>query len=107
MTIITLAYMAYFAAETFKFSGIFAMISCGLMQSGYARHNISKDSDTSTQYFVRISSKISETFIFFLLGHVLVIHDHEWNTTFVVATTSFITIVRIISKCSACLSTII
>lgn len=90
--------MAYFTAETFLFSGIFALISCGLLQSGYARHNISESSEIAMHYFVRTSAKIADTFIFFLLGHVLVIHQHEWNTTFSVATTIIIFAVRTLSE---------
>ena len=68
MVVISLAYMSYVAAELVHFSGIIALIACGLMQAEYARHNISDRSYVTIKYFTRNVSSISDVIIFFFLG---------------------------------------
>lgn len=95
---VVLAYISYIGAELFHFSGIIALIACGLMQSEYTRHNISKKSYTTIKYLTKTISSIADVIIFIFLGMVLVREDRKWDTGFVLLTTFFCIIYRFFSK---------
>ncbi|KAI1297253.1 Sodium/hydrogen exchanger 2 [Halotydeus destructor] len=97
LVVFCLAYGSYVFAEMFHASGIISLTVCGLIQTGYARYNISHKSQSTLKQFVRTSSKISETIIFFFLGRVVVADEHVWNSSFIIATTILITVWRLIS----------
>ena len=42
LIVFAMAYLSYFGAELFHWSGIISLIGCGLIQSHYALKNISK-----------------------------------------------------------------
>ncbi|XP_074594207.1 Na(+)/H(+) exchanger protein 7-like isoform X1 [Brevipalpus obovatus] len=97
LIVIVLAYISYIGAELFHFSGIIALIACGLMQSEYTRHNISKKSYTTIKYLTKTLSSIADVIIFLFLGMVLVRDDHIWDSGFVLLSTLFCIIYRFIS----------
>ncbi|CAI5456198.1 unnamed protein product [Caenorhabditis angaria] len=72
-----MAYLSYIGAELFHFSGIIALITCGLLQSHYARYNISYKSSTCVTYFTKVISSSSESLIFIILG-VMLVNEREW-----------------------------
>ncbi|XP_070538540.1 Na(+)/H(+) exchanger beta-like [Ptychodera flava] len=96
LAIIGVAYLSYLLAELFEFSGIIAIIACGLMQANYSFANISHKSNTTVKYFMKMLASTTESVIFFFLGHVLVSQEHIWNTWFVIFTLIFCFVFRYI-----------
>ena len=90
------AYMAYITAELFHWSGIISLIGCGIVQAHYAFKNISPESLTTVNYFIKMLSSVSDCIIFLYLGMAF-FEKHVWNTGFVCWTLFIITIVRFIS----------
>ena len=90
------AYMAYISAELFHWSGIISLIGCGIIQAHYAFKNISAESLTTVQYFIKMLSSVSDCIIFLYLGMAF-FEKHVWNTGFVLSTIVIITVVRFLS----------
>ena len=80
-----MAYFAYMGAELFHWSGIISLIGCGLIQSHYAFKNITKNSQTTIEYFVKMAASLSEITIFLFLGIALTQEKFVigWNVGFV------------------------
>ncbi|KAI1304264.1 Sodium/hydrogen exchanger 2 [Halotydeus destructor] len=97
LIVVVLAYFSYVFAELFHFSGIIALISCGLMQAEYVKDNISVKSFSTIKYFTKTLSSISDVIIFYYLGRVLIREDHVWDTGFVFFSTFFCVIYRFVS----------
>ncbi len=83
MFVILTAYMSFLNAQLFHWSGILALISCGLTQRRYAFHNLYEESRVTIEHGVGIMATISETIIFLIMGlkvfdpNVLAVWD--WN----------------------------
>ncbi|CAA91995.2 Na(+)/H(+) exchanger protein 7 [Caenorhabditis elegans] len=75
-----MAYLAYLGSEMFHFSGIIALIACGLFQTHYACCNISYKSFTSVMYITKVCSTLCESLIFIILG-VMLVNEREWFWT--------------------------
>src|SRR5688572_2475525 len=65
LIVVCLAYFSYVFAELFHFSGIIALIACGLMQAEYVKDNISVRSFTTIKYFTKTLSSIADVIIFY------------------------------------------
>ncbi|KAK0404887.1 hypothetical protein QR680_017682 [Steinernema hermaphroditum] len=81
------AYLAYICSELFHFSGIIGIIACGLFQAHYTMRNLSPSSVTSVNQAAKVSSSLSESLIFIILGVMfvneksLIVADwHPWFT---------------------------
>ncbi|ULT81101.1 hypothetical protein L3Y34_011168 [Caenorhabditis briggsae] len=72
-----MAYLAYLTSEMFHFSGIIALIACGLFQTHYACCNVSYKSFTSVMYITKVASTLCESLIFIILG-VMLVNEREW-----------------------------
>uniref|UniRef100_A0A5S6Q5A0 Sodium/hydrogen exchanger n=1 Tax=Trichuris muris TaxID=70415 RepID=A0A5S6Q5A0_TRIMR len=94
--VFTMAYCAYMTAEMFHLSGILAIVFCGIAMKQYVEGNISKDSQTTVQYFMRMLSSSCETVIFMFLGLSTVSTKHQWDTAFVALTIFFCLVYRTI-----------
>ena len=90
------AYMAYITAELLHWSGIISLIGCGIVQAHYAFKNISSESLTTVNYFIKMLSSVSDCIIFLYLGMAF-FEKHVWNTGFVCWTLFIITVVRFLS----------
>lgn len=95
--LILLALFSYFITNCVGWSGIIGMICCGLMQSGYAFHNISLKSATTLQEIVAQTAEISEALIFFLLGFQIVATKLQWSSGFCLWALVVCTLARAIS----------
>ena len=89
-------YLAYVTAELVHWSGIISLIGCGIVQAHYAFKNISAESLTTVQYFIKMLSSVSDCIIFLYLGMAF-FEKHVWNTGFVLSTIVIITLVRFFS----------
>ncbi|CAD5227694.1 unnamed protein product [Bursaphelenchus okinawaensis] len=67
-----MAYLSYSCSELFHFSGIIAIICCGIVQARYTIKNLSTKSNISISYAVKVISSVSESLIFIILGVMLV-----------------------------------
>jgi len=76
------SYLAYVTAELFHWSGIISLIGCGLIQAHYAFKNISAESLTTVNYFIKMLSSTSDCIIFLYLGMAF-FESHDWSTGFV------------------------
>ena len=95
-------YTAYIMAELVKWSGIISLIGCGLVQAHYAFKNISLESRTTVNYFIKMASSTSDCIIFLYLGISWFSNSHVWDTGFVLWTLLFIFIVRFVSTYILC-----
>ncbi|CAH1779096.1 unnamed protein product [Owenia fusiformis] len=94
--VFVMAMLAYYSAEIFHFSGIMALIFCGISMKKYVEQNISAKSHTTVKYFMKMLSSIMETIIFMFLGLSTVTWNHAWNTGFVFFSLLFVFIFRFI-----------
>lgn len=90
------SYMAYLSAEVFHLSGIMALIACGAVMRPYVEANISHKSHTTTKYFLKMWSSVSDTLIFIFLGVSTVAGPHQWNWTFVIVTLILCLVARVL-----------
>ncbi|XP_071950500.1 sodium/hydrogen exchanger 2-like [Antedon mediterranea] len=97
LAIIGMAYLSYILAELFHWSGIIGIIGCGLTQCEYAFANISRKSNITVTYFIKVLAMTSESIIFFSLGQTLWIHDMLWDHGFMFLTLVFCFIYRFFS----------
>uniref|UniRef100_A0AAF5HXN1 Sodium/hydrogen exchanger n=1 Tax=Strongyloides stercoralis TaxID=6248 RepID=A0AAF5HXN1_STRER len=72
-----LAYLSYMSAELFHWSGIIAIIVCGLFQAHYTVHNLSHKSTVTINTLAHVSSTVTESLIFIILG-VMVVNEENW-----------------------------
>ncbi|VIO89977.1 Uncharacterized protein BM_BM11779 [Brugia malayi] len=76
-------YLSYLIAESVHFSGILAIVLCGLMMKQYLAGNLSKESLVTTSYFLKTLSTSCEAIIFVFLGLSTVSKRHDWNSVFI------------------------
>jgi len=62
----------------------------------YVSFNISKKSDATTEYVLKMLSSIMETIIFMFMGLSTVSDQHSWNTGFVLMTIVVCLLYRVI-----------
>ena len=62
------AYFSFVMAELFHWSGILALIGCGIVQKRYAFKNISKKSMTTVKYGIKTLGSLADVVIFLFLG---------------------------------------
>ncbi|VDN96293.1 unnamed protein product [Rodentolepis nana] len=82
MLLILLALFSYYITTCLGWSGIIALICCGLMQSGYAFHNVSSELVNTLEEIIQQISEVSEALIFLLLGFQIMTTKLEWSTGF-------------------------
>lgn len=96
LIILTYAYLSYLTAEMFSTSGILAITFCGMFMKQYVEFNISKKSNATIEYVIKMLASIMETIIFMFMGLSTISDTHSWNTGFVIVTLVCCTVYRII-----------
>ncbi|CAF0750538.1 unnamed protein product [Brachionus calyciflorus] len=96
LIILTYSYLSYLTAEMFSTSGILAITFCGMFMKQYIEFNISKKSNATIEYVLKMLASIMETIIFMFMGLSTISDHHSWNTGFVVVTLISCTLYRII-----------
>ncbi|UJR21456.1 hypothetical protein I4U23_024541 [Adineta vaga] len=96
LIILVYAYLAYLTSEMVSVSGILAITFCGMVMKQYVSFNISKKSDATTEYVLKMLSSIMETIIFMFMGLSTVSDNHSWNTGFVLMTLLLCLVYRVI-----------
>ncbi len=70
-----------------------------MVMKQYVSFNISKKSDATTEYVLKMLSSIMETIIFMFMGLSTVSDHHTWNTGFVLITLLSCLLFRVIGIC--------
>ncbi|CAF0939437.1 unnamed protein product [Adineta steineri] len=96
LIVLVYAYLAYLTSEMVSVSGILAITFCGMVMKQYVSFNISKKSDATTEYVLKMLSSIMETIIFMFMGLSTVSDSHSWNTGFVFMTVLLCLVFRVI-----------
>ncbi|CAF1098206.1 unnamed protein product, partial [Didymodactylos carnosus] len=96
LIILVYAYLSYLTSEMVSVSGILAITFCGMVMKQYVSFNISKKSDATTEYVLKMLSSIMETIIFMFMGLSTVSDHHSWNTGFVLITLLACLVFRVI-----------
>ncbi|BHF81934.1 hypothetical protein SprV_0802506900 [Sparganum proliferum] len=82
LLLILLAYLSYILGDCLGWSGLIAMVGCGLVQAAYAFNNISNDSRIALRQIVKQIAEVCESLIFFLIGISLFVSDLHWSSGF-------------------------
>ena len=69
---------------------------CGMFMKQYIEFNISKKSNATIEYVLKMLASIMETIIFMFMGLSTVSDNHSWNTGFIVTTIVACTVYRIV-----------
>ena len=77
------AYFSFVLSECLHWSGIIALIGCGIAQKRYAFLNISKKSLTTVKYGVKTMASLSDVVIFIFLGVVTASEDLSHHFEFI------------------------
>ncbi|CAL8107950.1 unnamed protein product [Calicophoron daubneyi] len=80
--LILLAYFSYIITDVVGWSGIIAMIGCGIVQAAYAFHNLDRKSVTLVRKLTKIAAEICEAVIFLFLGIQVVSGQLAWHWGF-------------------------
>jgi len=83
LVIFTSAYFSFVFSECLHWSGIIALIGCGIAQKRYAFLNISKKSLTTVKYGVKTMASLSDVVIFIFLGVVTASEDLSHHFEFI------------------------
>ncbi|XP_071744820.1 LOW QUALITY PROTEIN: Na(+)/H(+) exchanger beta-like [Lepeophtheirus salmonis] len=86
IVIISNAYFSFVIAETIHWSGIIALIGCGIVQKRYAFPNSSTKTRTTVKYGIQTLSSVSDAIIFLFLGTVVISKQHDFQWQFVLWT---------------------
>ncbi|CAL8107953.1 unnamed protein product [Calicophoron daubneyi] len=80
--LILLAYFSYIITDVVGWSGIIAMIGCGIVQAAYAFHNLDRKSVTLVRKLTKLVAELSESVIFLFLGVEVVSDQLMWHWGF-------------------------
>ena len=97
LIILVLIYLSFILTECIHWSGIMAILGCGIIQKRYAFRNISKKSFWTIKYGIRTAATFADCVIMIFLG-IVSVHKIEiwdaWNTSFALWTCAFCTFFR-------------
>jgi solute carrier family 9 (sodium/hydrogen exchanger), member 6/7 len=83
---ILISYSAFLAAEAAEFTGIVAVLFCGVFQAHYTYNNLSEESKIETRQVFHLLNFLSENFIFIYIGITMfTFRNHDWQFGFISA----------------------
>ena len=79
-----MSYCTFLAAELSNWSGIVAVLFCGITQQHYTYKNLTEESRMRTTQTFELLNFLAETFIFSYIGlSVFAFTNHQWNVGFI------------------------
>ena len=79
-----ISYSSFLASEAAEFSGIVAVLICGIFQAHYTFNNLSEESQIQTKQIFHLFSFLSENFIFIYIGiSMFTFRNHQWEFGFI------------------------
>ncbi|TPP67780.1 Sodium/hydrogen exchanger [Fasciola gigantica] len=92
--LIVMAYFSYIITHCVGWSGIIAIIGCGLVQAAYAFHNLDQKSVTLVHHLTKVVAEVCESVIFLFLGVAMLSENLVWHTGFMFWALALCLIVR-------------
>lgn len=83
VTVLLCAYFSYFLGDCLGWSGIMSLITCGVIQTAYAFHNLSCGSVVVVRKVTKVMAEISESVIFLFIGFEVLAPTLVWHTGFI------------------------
>ncbi|VDN40938.1 unnamed protein product, partial [Dibothriocephalus latus] len=77
-----IAYYAYVLADIIGWSGIVAMVTCGMIQTAYAFHNLNDNCLATVRLLGKTLAEVSEAIIFLLIGVQIIQMRTLWHNSF-------------------------
>lgn len=83
---VLMSYSTFLMAEVLEFSGIVAVLFCGICQAHYTMNNLSEESKQRTKQLFELLNFVSENFIFTYIGVSMFTYPtHKWRFSFIIA----------------------
>lgn len=82
---VLMSYSTFLMAEVLEFSGIVAVLFCGICQAHYTMNNLSEESKAQTKQFCELLNFMAENFIFTYIGVSMFTYPtHKWKFSFII-----------------------
>ncbi|XP_012942266.1 sodium/hydrogen exchanger 9 [Aplysia californica] len=79
-----MSYSTFQAAEAADFTGIVAVLFCGITQAHYTYNNLSTESKHRTKQLFELMNFLSENFVFLYIGvSIFTFERHKWHAGFI------------------------
>ncbi|XP_041355222.1 sodium/hydrogen exchanger 9-like isoform X2 [Gigantopelta aegis] len=79
-----MSYSSFQAAESAGFTGIVAVLFCGITQAHYTQNNLSAESKTRTKELFQLTGFLSENFVFLYIGvSIFTFQYQKWHAGFI------------------------
>lgn len=81
---VLMSYSTFLMGEVLEFSGIVAVLFCGICQAHYTANNLSDESKTRTKQLFELLNFMAENFIFTYIGVSMFTYPaHKWRFSFI------------------------